>query len=753
MKDISKKLCSFVLVLVLVFSYVPVVTAAELEEGTDSENVETVITNEEDVENGSIENPESSYLHDQTETLHNEIEVLDLQSETEWDTIKVFETTDVHGYITDVSTYNEDTFQYRLAWFANIVNQARESEEYDDVLLLDTGDIYQGTPHSNLTYGAALRAAFDVMEYDAVGLGNHEFDWDVMTYAADSEGTMAPYEIGTYKGDSDIPVLMSNLYDKGTDERVDFTQDYTVVDKADYKVAIIGWACDYSSDIKASLIEPYTIDEDMEKLNALTKEVKEKENADIVIVLSHSDPVLIADYMDANVVDLVAGGHTHRNVNGVSEKTGIAYMQGYCYAYGYSQTEIKINPETKEVKVDTPEYGEIAPRGDVSHLYESNADNFDEEVFEISKAAWDAVKDDMYEVLCVVDTDITRTFINEETNATVAGNWLAGLMLDITEDLNTTAAFTNRGGIRTSLERAEGETTRDITVADIYTISPFGNRILTYSITGKQLAQHLENALIGLNPEIGIDTDAGYAASNYGDQFAGISITYKVVDGGIKVTSILTDSGEVIDVNDTTKTYNVCLNEYNATLDGSVFKNLIPLVTMDDAPIDNLSTIEALQERRESEGLQMEVDTSVHSIKVEDRIQQIVDIVNGFNTSTITVADKTKLEQLLNEIDVMISSGGLSEEECVLLRDVRDDVAALLVTISESGTPNTEIDGNNSSISAASKDNHSKTSGKKVKAARTGDTDEALPMLFLLFMSGICAVGVIEASQRKRNRR
>lgn len=119
-------------------------------------------------------------------------------AETEWDTIKVFETTDIHGYSMDTSTYKEETFQYRLAYIANIVSQAREDEAYDDVLLLDGGDIYQGTPISNQTYGAALRATFDKMGYDAVGLGNHEFDWDVTKYAADSEGTMAPYEIGEF---------------------------------------------------------------------------------------------------------------------------------------------------------------------------------------------------------------------------------------------------------------------------------------------------------------------------------------------------------------------------------------------------------------------------------------------------------------------------------------------------------------------------------------------------------------------------
>ena len=91
--------------------------------------------------------------------------------------ILVFETTDIHGYLMDTSSGSESTFQYRLAYIAQLVNNARASDEYDDVLLLDGGDTYQGTPVSNLLMGASLRAAMDVMDYDAVVLGNHEFDW------------------------------------------------------------------------------------------------------------------------------------------------------------------------------------------------------------------------------------------------------------------------------------------------------------------------------------------------------------------------------------------------------------------------------------------------------------------------------------------------------------------------------------------------------------------------------------------------
>ena len=658
---------------------------------------------------------------------------------TGWDTIKVFETTDVHGYITDVSSYKEDTFEYRLAYFSKIVNDARNNDAYEDVLLLDTGDIYQGTPHSNLTYGAAMRAAYDQMDYDAVGLGNHEFDWDVKTYATDAKGTMAPYEIGSYKGDSDIPVLMSNLYYKDSGERVEFTQDYTIVDKGDYKVGIVGWADDYSADIKASQIAPYTIDDNREKLKELAEEVDKK--ADIVVILAHSDPKSIAEEMDPEVVDLVAGGHTHKNVNGTADN-GIDYMQGNCYAYGYSTAEIKVNPETKDVEVTTPEFKDISPKGgDHSYLYYNNGNNtqLDPEVTKISQAAWDAVKGEMYEVLGTVDQSITKDFI-DETNGTssIAGNWLADMMLAATKDQNTVAAFANRGGIRANLEMAEGASSRDITVADIYTISPFGNRILTFAITGQQMGQQLERALIGLNPEI--DSTVAYQASNLGDQFAGITATYKVVDGGIKVLSIMTDDGQMIDVNDTTKTYNVCVNEYCATLDGSVFKGMTPLVPMDEAPVDNLSTIAALREHRDTEGLNIELDTTVHTLTLQNKIQQWKDALGSYDKASLTEADRTEIQNILDQVNYILSSGDLATEEKTELQNVKAIAEELLKTTDSK--PEEKPD-----TTPAPKP----TTPPK-RSPKTGDTASTMPWVVLVIAGG-AGVAAIELSARKKENR
>lgn len=659
---------------------------------------------------------------------------------TGWDTIKVFETTDVHGYITDVSSYKEDTFEYRLAYFSKIVNDVRNNDAYEDVLLLDTGDIYQGTPHSNLTYGAAMRAAYDQMDYDAVGLGNHEFDWDVKTYATDAKGTMAPYEIGSYKGDSDIPVLMSNLYYKDSGERVEFTQDYTIVDKGDYKVGIVGWADDYSADIKASQIAPYTIDDNREKLKELAEEVDKK--ADIVVILAHSDPKSIAEEMDPEVVDLVAGGHTHKNVNGTADN-GIDYMQGNCYAYGYSTAEIKVNPETKDVEVTTPEFKDISPKGgDHSYLYYNNGNNtqLDPEVTKISQAAWDAVKGEMYEVLGTVDQSITKDFI-DETNGTssIAGNWLADMMLAATKDQNTVAAFANRGGIRANLEMAEGASSRDITVADIYTISPFGNRILTFAITGQQMGQQLERALIGLNPEI--DSTVAYQASNLGDQFAGITATYKVVDGGIKVLSIMTDDGQMIDVNDTTKTYNVCVNEYCATLDGSVFKGMTPLVPMDEAPVDNLSTIAALREHRDTEGLNIELDTTVHTLTLQNKIQQWKDALGSYDKASLTEADRTEIQNILDQVNYILASGDLATEEKTELQNVKAIAEELLKTTDskpEEEKPDTTP--------------APKPTTPPKRSPKTGDTASTMPWVVLVIAGG-AGVAAVELSARKKQNR
>lgn len=541
-------------------------------------------------------------------------------------TIEVFETTDVHGYLVDTSSGNESTFQYRMAYIANVVNEARANAENDAVLLLDGGDIYQGTPVSNLTYGSALRAAFDAMGYDAVALGNHEFDWDVKTYAADEDGTMSAYEIGEFKGDSNIPVLAYNLYDTGTTNRASFVKDYVIVDKAGVKVALVGYIPDYSMDIMTAKIAPYDIDPSIEKLNAKIESIVAAEDPDVVVVVAHASPRGLANSVNSELVDLVVGGHSHTVSYGVADN-GVAYIQGNCQAKGYANAKIQFNTETKEVTVVNPSYVNTTGRDNTQNLFDTEGNTkLDPTVLAISHASWDAVKDDMSEVLGVADQSITRRARIGNSSSTIAGNWLTGLMLEATKELNTVVAFTNSGGIRCDLLANEGETTRTVTVGDIYAITPFGNRLYTYDLTGAELAATVENS---------------FKNSNYGDQFSGMVVKYtaepdgkdedgRPVRGARTVVSIVLDDGTVVDIKDNTKTYRVAVNEYCATLPGSVFENKTPVQNVNEAPIDNISAIEALRAIGKANNGKLPLDLTERCVKVElveeDPCEQYTDL-------------------------------------------------------------------------------------------------------------------------------
>ena len=92
----------------------------------------------------------------------------------------------------DTTGGEEAKFQYRLAYIAQVVNEARADGQYDDVLLVDGGDLYQGMPVSNMSMGAAMVAALDAMDYDAVApLDNPTLILYLRQEARDNEGYIA----------------------------------------------------------------------------------------------------------------------------------------------------------------------------------------------------------------------------------------------------------------------------------------------------------------------------------------------------------------------------------------------------------------------------------------------------------------------------------------------------------------------------------------------------------------------------------
>ena len=511
--------------------------------------------------------------------------------------IRVFETTDIHGYLMDTSSGNEDTFQYRLAYIAQLVNDARASDEYDDVLLLDGGDTYQGAPVSNLLTGAAVRAAMDAMEYDATVLGNHEFDWGVTAYCADPDGTVPAYDLGGFSGDPDIPILAANLYYAGTDDPVDFTKDYVIVEKAGCRIALIGYIPDYSGDIMAAEIAPYSIDPSLSALAERVRKINAEEHPDVTIVMAHASPEGVAAAMDPAEVDLVTGGHSHQGVYGAAEN-GIPYIQGACQGQGYATATIVVT-EDGDVTVEDPMYTGITVNRGLLYDNEENADYLDDTVLAISHAAWTDVADEMSEVLGYIDTPVDGTKTGDNASS-YAGNWFTGLMLRATEPYGAVAAFYNSGGIRTSFRIPAGETSRVLTAGDVYAIAPFSNYLYVYDLTGAELAQELKD---------------GFRNGNYGDQMSGLTFSYEVSGSDrtaeITIVSITLDDGTEVDTTDNETLYRVCTSNYSATLAGSVFEDKEPVIPAAESPIDNLAMIDLLREEARDNGGYIAVDTGV----------------------------------------------------------------------------------------------------------------------------------------------
>ena len=520
--------------------------------------------------------------------------------------ICVFETSDIHGYLLDTSSGDENTFQYRLAYIAQIVNNARASGEYDDVLLLDGGDIYQGMPASNLTNGAAMRAAFDAMDYDAVALGNHEFDWNVTQYCADPDGTLPAYQLGVYSGDPDIPVLASNLYYAGRDERVDFTRDYVIVEKAGLRIAVIGYIADYAMSVMADKIAPYRIESDLDSFARRVKEINEAEKPDITIVLSHCNPIPVAEALCPEDVDLVAGGHKHRGIYGFAD-SGVPYIQADANAQGYATATVAIGQDGT-VRIEEPVYSEITQNKEALFDIPENAELLDDTVLAISCTAWAEISDEMSEVLGYIDTPIEKKgFVGERE--TSGGNWITGLMLRKTESEGAVAAFFNYKGIRASITIPEGQNRHNLTVGDVYSLVPFNNTWLIYELTGPEIAQQLLKGFI--NPD-------------YGDQVSGL--TYEYINHGteeypeIEIISITLNDGTEVDLNDTKTLYRVCTSNYNATLDGSVFLDKTPVIPESEAPIDNLTVIELLREEASENDGRISVDTEPRGFRLEEAL-------------------------------------------------------------------------------------------------------------------------------------
>lgn len=186
---------------------------------------------------------------------------------------------------------------------ASLINSIRSANE--QVLLLDAGDIFQGTPYFNIYNGEPEIKAMTAMKYDACTMGNHDFDAGIENFALQMQK-------------ASFPCIISN-YDFTNTPLEDKTIPYHVMRKGSLKIGLFGLGIKLKGLVPENLSGGTIYLDPIEKANEMAAFLKKEKKCDFIICLSHlgykyREPNQISDVVLASEtrnIDLIIGGHTH----------------------------------------------------------------------------------------------------------------------------------------------------------------------------------------------------------------------------------------------------------------------------------------------------------------------------------------------------------------------------------------------------------------------------------------------------------
>lgn len=413
-------------------------------------------------------------------------------------TLSIVGTNDLHGALE------------RLPLFAGFVANLRaaRAEDGGGVLLLDAGDMFQGTLESNLGEGADVVRAYNALGYAAAAVGNHEFDYGPEGPAA-TAATSQDDPRGALKArarEARFPFVVSNILDAATGARIDWPNmpASVMVEVAGVKVGIIGASTASTpyttmpanfAGLKMAPAAPAIV-EQAKALRAQGAQVivatmhigsscKEFDHPDDASSCDKSEELfkLLAG-LPAGTVDVIVAGHTHAAM--AHRLGGVAVIESAAGGRAFGRVDLRIGPDGRvtDVHIDKPHLlcaldshgnpvpvAACAPGG-----YEGKPVVADPEVQKIADAALARAGERRKEKLGVTLAQIvTRAHATESAE----GNFFCDLMLAARPDAQV--SLTNGGGLRADLPGGE------LTYGQLFEALPFDNRFAIVEITGKDL--------------------------------------------------------------------------------------------------------------------------------------------------------------------------------------------------------------------------------------------------------------------------
>ena len=262
--------------------------------------------------------------------------------------ITILHTNDVHSHIDPFpENHPRNPSMGGVARRANIIEQIRKEE--DNVLLLDAGDIFQGTPYFNYYGGELEFKLMSMMKYDLATLGNHDFDNGI-------DGFFAQLPYANFE-------FVSANYDFKNTELNGIVKPYKTFIKNGLKIGVFGLGIELEGLVDKKLYKETKYNNPVEVATDITKTLKETEKCDLIICLSHlgydyknekykpSDLKLAAATQD---IDLIIGGHTHTFLDKPVIKTNkvgkqVVINQVGAYGINLGRIDFYFSDETKYI--------------------------------------------------------------------------------------------------------------------------------------------------------------------------------------------------------------------------------------------------------------------------------------------------------------------------------------------------------------------------------------------------------------------
>ena len=368
-----------------------------------------------------------------------------------------FEDSDSNPGVDEITSYLEDRFYLD-----------------DYVVLLSSGDMWQGGSASNSTKGKIITDWMNYLGFEAMALGNHEFDW----------GSGAVRENAAV---ADFSILGINIYDNETGERVDYCKASVMIERGGVKIGVVGAIGNCHSSIAKDKNKDFIFKtgEDLTNLVKAESTKLRSEGADVIIYLLHSDD---EDYdislSSGGYVDVVFEGHTHQKY-ATTDAYGVPHVQdGGDNSNAMSHVELDVNFANGNIVVTQARY--------IKHSECSS--------YEGSPVVGDLVDKYWDDISWIYDT---LGYNASKRNSTTIGNKVAELYFN---------AATKLWGDEYDIVLAGGQiNTRspyyldrgNISYSDLQMILPFDNALYLCTIKGSDLkSRFIDNSDYRIYPSV-----------------------------------------------------------------------------------------------------------------------------------------------------------------------------------------------------------------------------------------------------------